>query len=89
MMFVINTALLIQALIYTIVKLEMRTTPEQKPMEKGTNPVMDFFDKEHVIATVKTFTKPRPERRRLYLWILMLAMAFYTFQRSNFLHLRN
>lgn len=43
----------------------------------------DFFDKKHVQASLRTLTKPREMNRRLYLWIFMFAMLFYTFQRDE------
>lgn len=45
--------------------------------------VSDFFDKKHVIASVQTLTKKRENYHRLYLWIFMIAMALYTFQRDE------
>ncbi|XP_015521676.2 solute carrier family 46 member 3 isoform X1 [Neodiprion lecontei] len=82
-MFAINGTLLIVAVIYSVLRLEMRTTPQQMPIDKGTNILLDYFDKKHVVASINTLIKPRPERRRLYLWTLLLAMALYTFQRNE------
>lgn len=45
--------------------------------------IPDFFDKEHVIQSVKTMTKKRSMNRRAYLWIFMISMLFYTFQRDE------
>ncbi len=45
--------------------------------------VLDYFDKNHVIASIKTLTKKRENFRRMYLWIFMVTMALYTFQRDE------
>lgn len=45
--------------------------------------IKDYFDKNHVIDSFKTLSKKRDELRRLYLWIFMVAMALYTFQRDE------
>ncbi|XP_028981754.1 thymic stromal cotransporter homolog [Diachasma alloeum] len=81
-MFSINTSLLILAVIYSLIVLKWQTNPRQQPLN-GMNPFTDFFDKEHVIATVKTLSKRRPKFSRLHLWILFIAMTLYTFQRDE------
>ncbi|CAG5103757.1 Similar to slc46a1: Proton-coupled folate transporter (Danio rerio) [Cotesia congregata] len=81
-MFAINTTLLIISVIYSLIVLKWQTNPRQTPL-LGVNVLKDFFDKEHVISTVKTLTKPRSKNRRLHLWMLFIAMTFYTFQRDE------
>lgn len=81
-MFTINTLLLVFAIIYTFLALDWQTSPHQKPLA-GVNVVNDFFDKKHVRATIETLTKSRPNRGKLHLWVLFLAMALYTFQRDE------
>ncbi|XP_057319501.1 proton-coupled folate transporter [Microplitis mediator] len=81
-MFIINTTLLVISVIYSLIVLKWQTNPRQKPLV-GVNVLTDFFDKEHVIATIRTLTKPRNNNARLHLWILFIAMAFYTFQRDE------
>ena len=81
-MFAINTSLLVLAIIYSLFALDWQTSPHQKPLI-GVNVFADFFDKEHVRATIKTLGKSRPNRRKLHLWVLFIAMALYTFQRDE------
>lgn len=45
--------------------------------------VLDYFDKRHVVASIQTLTKKREHHRRMYLWIFMITMALYTFQRDE------
>lgn len=63
----------------------MRTSPEQRPIsEVGCGGIIcDFFDKQHAADTVKTFFKNRKNNRRIFLWIFLIAMFFYTFQRDE------
>ncbi|XP_076236574.1 putative peptidoglycan muropeptide transporter SLC46 isoform X2 [Calliopsis andreniformis] len=81
-MFIINTSLLALAILYSLIRLKWQTLPRQQPF-LGTNLLMDFFDKEHVITTMKTMTKSRPRHGKLYLWLLLLIMMLYTFQRDE------
>lgn len=81
-MFAINSSLLVLAIIYSFLCLEWQTSAQQQPMS-NVNPFADFFDKKHVIATMKTLTKRRKHHGRTYLWILLTAMALYTFQRDE------
>ena len=81
-MFIINTCLLVLAILYSLIRLEWRTLPQQQPLAGG-NLLTDFFDKKHVIATVKTVTKSRPNHGKLHLWLLLLIMMLYTFQRDE------
>lgn len=43
----------------------------------------DFFDKKHIVDTVNTLVRQRTNNRRLFLWIFLVAMFFYTFQRDE------
>lgn len=43
----------------------------------------DFFDRQHVIESIKTMTRPRTLNRRAYLWLFMIAIFFYAFQRDE------
>lgn len=65
--------------------LKWKTNDKQRSItEVGCCGVIpDFFDKEHVIQSVKTMTKKRTMNRRAYLWIFMISMLFYTFQRDE------
>lgn len=50
----------------------------------GCNGVLgDFFDKKHIVDTVNTLRRPRRNHRRTFLWIFLVAMFFYTFQRDE------
>ncbi|CAG2057635.1 unnamed protein product [Timema podura] len=69
-MFSLNASMLLIAILYTIARLEWQTTPSQQPLNSSTNCCTDFFDKEHVIQSVKTVIKKRPHHRRVYLIIL-------------------
>lgn len=81
-MFIINTSLLVLAILYSLIRLEWRTLPQQQPLS-GVNLLTDFFDKKHVTATVKTVTNSRPNHGKLHLWLLLLIMMLYTFQRDE------
>lgn len=84
-MFAINSALMIIATLYTLIFLDWQTRPEQKSLKAAgvTNPITDFFDLKNVTSTLRTLTRKRSQNRRLFLWLLLLSMAFYTFQRGN------
>lgn len=82
-MFTINACLLLAALIYTCLRLEWRTSATQQPFPPLRHLFTDFFQPGHVTATLATMYKPRPSHRRLYLLLLVLAMACYTFQRDE------
>ncbi|CAK9826805.1 Proton-coupled folate transporter [Anthophora retusa] len=81
-MFVINTSLLALAILYSLIRLKWQTLPQQQPLA-GTNLLTDFFDKKHVVATIKTVTKSRPNYGKLHLWLLFIIMMLYTFQRDE------
>lgn len=61
------------------------TNDKQRPITelKCMAIVPDFFDREHVVQTVETMTKKRESHRRVYLWVFLIAMLFYTFQRDE------
>ncbi|XP_047351898.1 proton-coupled folate transporter isoform X1 [Vespa velutina] len=81
-MFTINSVLLVIAIIYSFLNLKWRTSTQQRQM-LGVNPFIDFFDKKHVAETIKTLIRRRNNHERVYLWIFLLAMALYTFQRDE------
>jgi len=81
-MFAINATLLLVAIIYSLVWLKWQTSPRQQPL-LGTNWLLDFFDMRHVASTIQTLTKPRRNHGKLHLWLLLLAMCLYTFQRDE------
>ncbi|XP_048516273.1 proton-coupled folate transporter-like isoform X2 [Athalia rosae] len=83
-MFLINATLMLLSLIYSAARLQVRTTPQQRPLGKGENIIGDFFDREHIIASIKTLIKSRPGHRKLCLWILLLATMLFTFEREEF-----
>jgi len=84
-MFSINVTCLVLAIVYTIFCLKWMTNDRQRPItELGWKRILpDFFDREHVVQSVRTMTKKRESFRRAYLWIFMIAMLFYTFQRDE------
>lgn len=86
-MFAINTCLMAVATLYTVIFLKWQTRPEQKSLKEAgvKNPVKDFFDVNNIVQTIKTLTKRRPHNRTLFLWFLLISMAFYTFQRGMFI----
>lgn len=55
--------------------------------EKDPNCLLDFFDKDHLIGSLRTIFKTRPNHGRLYLIILVISLGLYTFQRGKFWHL--
>lgn len=81
-MFGINSTLLALAILYSLVRLKWQTLPQQQPLA-GTNLLTDYFDKKHVMATVRTMTKNRPNHGKLHLWFLLVIMMLYTFQRDE------
>ncbi|KAI4501384.1 hypothetical protein M0802_003757 [Mischocyttarus mexicanus] len=80
-MFAINVTLLAIGIIYSFLNLEWQT--QRRQQISNDNPFIDFFDKKHVQETIKTLTKKRENHGKAYLWILLLAMALYTFQRDE------
>ncbi|XP_055544588.1 proton-coupled folate transporter [Wyeomyia smithii] len=84
-MFAINATLLLLSIIYSIVRLKSRTTDRQVSITelRWYRMPADFFDKNHVVRSLKTSFKQRTMNRRVYLFILMIAMSFYTFQRDE------
>ncbi|RVE46774.1 hypothetical protein evm_008558 [Chilo suppressalis] len=84
-MFAINTCLMVVATLHCLIFLEWQTSPAQKSLEETgvKNPIADFFDLKNIKRTFITLTKRRKENRRLFLWFLLISMAFYTFQRDE------
>lgn len=84
-MFMINASLLFLAIVYSVVVLKWQTTSQQNSFVNlgFFGMFKDFFDKQHVVDSVRTLVKKRPNHRRLYLIIFMFAMALYTFQRDE------
>ncbi|XP_053690728.1 proton-coupled folate transporter [Sabethes cyaneus] len=84
-LFAINATLLLLSIIYSIIRLKSRTTDRQVSITELRWYRMpgDFFDRQHVVQSLKTFFKKRTMNRRIYLYILMIAMSFYTFQRDE------
>ncbi|XP_076179832.1 putative peptidoglycan muropeptide transporter SLC46 isoform X2 [Ptiloglossa arizonensis] len=81
-MFTINAILIALAILYSLIRLKPKTLPQQKSF-LGTNILTDFFDKEHVIETTRTMTKTRPNNKKFCLWLLLVIMMLYTFQRDE------
>lgn len=48
--------------------------------------VGDFFDGQHVADTIRTLVRKRSNHCRTFLWTLLIAMFFYTFQRDEKSH---
>ena len=84
-MFTINASLLLLCIIYTLWNLQWQTTSNQKPITDipWMNWLSDFFDKKHFIKSVSTLTKRRHDGRRSYLFVMMISMALYAFQRDE------
>jgi hypothetical protein len=80
-MFGINASLLFAAILYTLWRLKWRTTESQQPIPN--NCFGDFFDCDHVVQSVNAVVRKRSGNRRMYLVILFIAMALYTFQRGQ------
>lgn len=81
-MFIINATLLFLAILYSLIKLKWQTLPQQQVV-MGINLLTDFFDKKHVIATIKTIIKTRPNHGKLHLLFLLIIMMLYVFQRDE------
>ncbi|KRF83911.1 uncharacterized protein Dvir_GJ12612, isoform C [Drosophila virilis] len=90
-MFAVNAALLLLAIIYTLLVLKWQTTPNQRSLrELGCCGFWgDFFDRQHIKDSLGVLMKPRRGHRRSFLFILLASMALYTFQRDegNYLYL--
>ncbi|XP_022121523.1 proton-coupled folate transporter [Pieris rapae] len=84
-MFAINSGLMILATFHCIFSLDWQTRNEQRSAREAnvTNPITDFFNLNNIKKTIITLTKKRPNNRRLFLWFLLVSMAFYTFQRDE------
>lgn len=84
-MFGINSCLMLIATLHCLLFLKWQTRPEQQSLRQAgiRNPIADFFDFNNIKQTLVTLTKRRPQNRRLFLWFLLISMAFYTFQRDE------
>nr|XP_023016601.1 proton-coupled folate transporter [Leptinotarsa decemlineata] len=82
-MFLINTTLMLSAVIYTLLRLEWRSSPTQKPLSEANNIFLDFFDYNHVKDTIQTLGKKRPDNKRRFLLMLIVMTALYVFQRDE------
>lgn len=84
-MFAINASLLLASIVYSAFRLKSRTTDRQVSIRelRWYRMPADFFDRNHVVHSLQTFFKKRTMNRRVYLYILMIAMSFYTFQRDE------
>uniref|UniRef100_A0A182W047 Major facilitator superfamily (MFS) profile domain-containing protein n=1 Tax=Anopheles minimus TaxID=112268 RepID=A0A182W047_9DIPT len=84
-MFAINASLLACSIIYSALRLKSRTTERQCSIRElpWYRMPLDFFDRQHVIRSVRTFVRHRTLHRRTYMYLLMVAMSFYTFQRDE------
>lgn len=90
-MFSINAGCLVVAFLYSLVRLDWATTPQQRPLQPSSlcscdvnqNGLLDFFDKDHLVESVKTIIKKRPNHGRLFIFILIISLALYTFQRGG------
>lgn len=84
-MFAINASLLFASIVYSSLRLKARTTDRQISIRELPWYLMpvDFFDRNHVVRSLQTFFKKRTMNRRIYLYVLMIAMSFYTFQRDE------
>lgn len=93
MMFTLNAILMFLAIVYSLLRLQWRTTNEQSPLPKLRYILCDFFDYNHVVFTFKTVFKERTANRRRYLLLLITMMGLYTFQRDEknacYLYLQN
>lgn len=56
-MFIINASLLAAAILYSMLRLQWRTTTTQRPVSEAGNLILDFFDLSHIVNTAKTITK--------------------------------
>lgn len=61
---------------------------EDDKKEKDPNCLLDFFDKDHLIGSLRTVLKTRPNHGRLYLIIIVISLGLYTFQRGKLKKLR-
>ncbi|CAH4038424.1 proton-coupled folate transporter [Pieris brassicae] len=84
-MFAINSCLMVLATFHCIFFLEWQTRNEQMPVREAgvIDSIKDFFNINNIKETCVTLTKQRPNNRRLFLWFLLVSMAFYTFQRDE------
>ncbi|XP_072385002.1 lysosomal proton-coupled steroid conjugate and bile acid symporter SLC46A3 isoform X2 [Diabrotica undecimpunctata] len=82
-MFVVNSILMVLAILYTSVRLSWRSHHMQRPLSEASNKFLDFFDYNHAVSTFIMLYQSRPGNKRTYLWLLLIMMALYTFQRNE------
>lgn len=65
--------------------MQWQTTPNQRSLrELGCCGFWcDYFDRQHIKDSITVLTKPRRGHRRIFLYILLISMALYTFQRDE------
>ncbi|CAD7081522.1 unnamed protein product [Hermetia illucens] len=84
-MFTVNASLLIVALIYSLIMLKWQTTEKQRSLREvgffGFFP--DFFDRTHVVESIRVLVKKREGYGRVFLFIFLGMMTLYTFQRDE------
>ncbi|KAF5274206.1 hypothetical protein FQA39_LY07310 [Lamprigera yunnana] len=82
-LFIVQSSLISVAIIYSGLRLHIRTNSEQRPIMEFNNVITDFFDYKHIVLTFKSIFKKRLLNRRLYLLLIILGMAFHAFQRDE------
>lgn len=82
-MFSINIALMVAAILYSWLRLKWRTNDRQKPLPSARYLLGDFFNINHVMDTFRTLFRKRPNNGRVILLTLIVMMALYTFQRDE------
>ncbi|XP_050507797.1 proton-coupled folate transporter isoform X2 [Diabrotica virgifera virgifera] len=82
-MFVVNSILMVLAILYTSLRLSWRSNSMQRPLSEASNKFLDFFDYNHAVSTFGMLSQYRPGNKRTYLWLLLIMMALYTFQRNE------
>ncbi|XP_014256849.1 proton-coupled folate transporter-like [Cimex lectularius] len=79
-MFTVNAAFLVAAIVVAWAVMDWKTT--EGPCDVS-GPCFGLVDFGHVAASFKTLFKPRRNNRRLFLFLVLIAMALYTFQRDE------
>ncbi|XP_046994617.1 proton-coupled folate transporter [Schistocerca americana] len=84
LMFAVNACLMLAAVVYAAVALRSRTAPGHEPLPRRADACCaDFWDWRAARATLATLARRRPRRRRAILCLIVIAVAFYTFQRDE------
>lgn len=73
------------SVLYSLFKLKWQTTTKQRPLNDlpASKWLGDFFDKNHFKQTIRTLVKKRDNNYRSYIFIVMISMALYAFQRDE------